>query len=206
MYKRQICVICQEKPYTSHFTLHFAQAYLHIYMNISNYMHIIAYIFPLMQNFFLRRDFCLAKQTAIRTDYITKQRHVKNRAERSFVMVSFISYKKIRRKQICACLCAMLFALTSFAATAQEYSWYFKPASGHAVPEVIPEAAGFIGKHAVCLLYTSFLAERRCRQHFVENRKTHFYIVQSIKQRFLILLHILVISKRKAFHHGKQRH
>lgn len=115
-------------------------------------MHIIAYIFPLMQNFFLRRDFCLAKQTAIRTDYITKQRHVKKRAERSFVMVSFISYKKIRRKRICACLCAMLFALTSFAATAQEYSWYFKPASGHAVPEVIPEAAGFIGKHAVIYL------------------------------------------------------
>ena len=44
----------------------------------------------------------------------------------------------------------LCFSLTAAAVTS--YSWYFKPAAGHVVPEVIPEASSFIGNHAVIYL------------------------------------------------------
>lgn len=49
-------------------------------------------------------------------------------------------------------LVAGLLCFSLSAAAATSYSWYFKPASGHAVPEVIPEASSFIGNHAVIYL------------------------------------------------------
>ncbi len=44
----------------------------------------------------------------------------------------------------------LCFSLTAAAVTS--YSWYFKPTTGHAIPEVIPEASRFIGDHAVIYL------------------------------------------------------
>lgn len=49
-----------------------------------------------------------------------------------------------------ALLC--VFGTSAAAAGTESYSWYFKPAIDHAIPEVIPEASGFIGNHAVIYL------------------------------------------------------
>ena len=61
---------------------------------------------------------------------------------------------KFSKKKFFFMLSALLcvFGTSAAAAGIESYSWYFKPAIDHAIPEVIPEASGFIGNHAVIYL------------------------------------------------------
>ena len=126
--------------------MHFAQAFLYILVHIQNYMHIIAYIFPLMQKNFCRHVFCLANTKQICAEYKRTKRTKHNALKGANEKMQ--KFSKKRWLSLAAGL--LCFSLTAAAVTS--YSWYFKPTTGHAIPEVIPEASRFIGDHAVIYL------------------------------------------------------
>ena len=65
---------------------------------------------------------------------------------------------------------------------------------------------GRIGKAALGALQHPILLYGHGGKHFTKHRQTHFYRVHGVKDLLLILLHILIIRKRKSFHHGQKPH
>ena len=61
-----------------------------------------------------------------------------------------------------------------------------------------------VGKAELCLAKHLVRPQLHGCKHPGKHRKAHFNSVQRIEQLFLVLLHILIISKRKPFHYREQ--
>ena len=77
---------------------------------------------------------------------------------------------------------------------------------GDPLAHQIVRAIGGVGKAAGCSLGHHILAEGNGTQHGGEHGKPFYQGIPGIKEGFFIFLHVLVISKGQALHHGKQGH